>query len=250
MSTRPARHRLRWVDARDPLPSADTALSEPNGLVCAGLDLSPERVLEAYHKGLFPWFNEGQPVLWWSPDPRLVLRPEQFRLHRSLRQVLRRGGYRIRVDHAFDEVMLACAEPRPDQDGTWITEEIRAVYGALHRQGIAHSVETWVDEELVGGLYGLAIGRVFFGESMFARVSDASKIALAHLVAQLKRWGYVLIDCQQETRHLAFLGAAPIPRRQFLDELAAAVREPGYPGRWRFDADLDRYWTAPGGVSR
>lgn len=235
-----------------PFPPAGQALEHPNGLVCAGLELTPERVLEAYCGGIFPWFNEGQPVLWWSPDPRMVLFPDEFRLHRSLRKTLRRGGYTVTCDLAFDRVMRACAEPRPDQDGTWISDEMRAVYGELHRRGVAHSVETWVEGELVGGLYGLALGRVFFGESMFARVTDASKIAFAHLVTQLTRWGYGLIDCQQETAHLASLGARPIPREDFLGTLARLLNSEADPTRmeaacsarrpWRFDSDLATAW--------
>ncbi|MFN3629346.1 MAG: leucyl/phenylalanyl-tRNA--protein transferase [Casimicrobiaceae bacterium] len=236
-----------------PFPPAEAALEQPNGLLCAGLELTPERVLEAYRGGIFPWFNEGQPVLWWNPDPRMVLFPEEFRLHRSLRKTLRRGGYVVTCDQAFDRVMQGCAEPRPDQDGTWITDEMRAVYGELHRRGVAHSVETWVEGELVGGLYGLALGRVFYGESMFARVTDASKIAFAHLVAQLSRWEFGLIDCQQETAHLASFGARPIARAAFLEHLNRLLHsEPDFTcmeaacsarRRWCFDPDLAAAWA-------
>ncbi len=241
-----------------PFPPAGTAHEHPNGLLCAGLELTPERVLEAYRCGIFPWFNEGQPVLWWSPDPRMVLFPDEFRLHRSLRKTLRRGGYVVTCDRAFDRVIEGCAEPRPDQDGTWITDEMRAVYGELYRRGIAHSVETWVEGELVGGLYGLALGRVFFGESMFARATDASKIAFAHLVLQLTRWGFGLIDCQQETAHLASFGARPIARAVFLAHLERLLHstaeftdvEAACSARqeWCFDPDLSVAWSngAPG----
>jgi leucyl/phenylalanyl-tRNA---protein transferase len=234
---------IAWLNTGDSFPPADTALSDPNGLLCAGLDVSPELILAAYERGVFPWYSDGQPVLWWSPDPRMVLQPKDFRLHRSLRKVLTHGGYEVRVDTSFEAVMRACADPRPEQGGTWISEAIIAAYTGLHRAGYAHSVETWMDGELVGGLYGIALGRVFFGESMFVRRTDASKIAFAHLVAQLTRWQFELIDCQQETSHLASLGAAPISRSAFLDALnrwvpvnAKAARV----GAWRFDADVWR----------
>ena len=234
---------IGWLNPGDPFPSAETALSDPNGLLCAGLELTPELVLAAYERGIFPWYSEGQPVLWWSPDPRMVLRPASFRLHRSLRKSLRHGDYQIRVDTSFEAVMRACADPRPEQGGTWISEAIIAAYSALHRAGFAHSVETWMDGELVGGLYGIALGRVFFGESMFVRRTDASKIAFAHLVAQLRRWQFELIDCQQETEHLASLGAAPITRKAFLDALDRWVHvdaDAERAGTWTFDADLLR----------
>ena len=232
---------IGWLNPGDAFPSAETALTDPNGLLCAGLELTPELVLSAYEHGIFPWYSEGQPVLWWSPNPRMVLHPSQFKLHRSLRKTLQHVAYEIRVDTSFDAVVLACAEPRPEQGGTWIGEAIIEAYCALHAAGYAHSVETWMDGELVGGLYGIALGRVFFGESMFVRRTDASKIAFAHLMAQLRRWQFELVDCQQETEHLASLGAAAISRKQFLGALnrlvhtaATAPRE----GRWKFDADL------------
>ncbi len=232
---------IEWLDSGDAFPPPAMALADPNGLLCAGLELTAERVLDAYRQGIFPWYSEGQPVLWWSPDPRMVLRPQDFRLHRSLRKTLRHTDYEVRVDTSFADVMQACAEPRPEQDGTWIGEAIVAAYTELHRRGVAHSVETWAGGELVGGLYGIALGRVFFGESMFMRRTDASKIAFAHLMVQLGRWRFELVDCQQKTEHLASLGAAPIPREDFLQRLqrlvnsAAAV--PSH-GRWQFDADL------------
>lgn len=232
---------IAWLERGDPFPSTDGALDDPNGLLCAGLELSADRVLTAYRQGIFPWYSEGQPVLWWSPDPRMVLRPADFRLHRSLRKTLRNSRYQIRVDSAFEAVMHACAEPRPEQSGTWISEAIVAAYTALHQRGLAHSVETWVDGELVGGLYGIALGRVFFGESMFMRRTDASKLAFAHLMLQLQRWQFELVDCQQQTAHLASLGAAPIARGEFLRRLRRWVEAPAtvpLAGRWRFDADL------------
>lgn len=237
---------IPWLRASDPFPPVERALTEPNGLLAAGGDLSPERLLAAYRRGIFPWFNAGEPILWWSPDPRMVLFPEEFEPSRSLRRRLRRGDYEIRVDTAFTEVMQACAAPRPGQRGTWITPPMMAAYTRLHRLGHAHSVETWIEGRLVGGLYGVAIGRVFFGESMFARVSDASKIAFAHLVAQLRAWGYGLIDCQMSTRHLASLGAREIPRSAFNALLAALTPLPGEPAPWRF-APAGATWPAQRG---
>ena len=234
---------IGWLNSGDPFPPAETALTDPNGLLCAGLELTPDLVLAAYERGIFPWYSEGQPVLWWSPDPRMVLLPKNFRLHRSLRKALQHRDYEIRVDTCFETVMRACADPRPEQGGTWISDAIIAAYSALHRAGFAHSVETWMEGELVGGLYGIALGRVFFGESMFMRRTDASKIAFAHLVAQLKRWRFELIDCQQETEHLASLGAAPISRKEFLDALQRGVHADAVPARaveWKFDTDLWR----------
>jgi leucyl/phenylalanyl-tRNA---protein transferase len=232
---------LNWLQTGDPFPPVDSALTEPNGLLCAGLELTAKRVLSAYEHGIFPWYNEGQPVLWWSPDPRMVLKPADFKLHRSLRKTLRNAHYEIRVDRHFADVMRGCAELRPDQDGTWITEAIIDTYSQLHRAGFAHSVECWMDGELAGGLYGIALGRVFFGESMFMRRTDASKIAFAHLVAQLKRWHFELIDCQQETEHLASFGAKPIPRKHFVAELVRLVHSNARvprTGNWVFDDDL------------
>jgi leucyl/phenylalanyl-tRNA---protein transferase len=232
---------LNCLQTGDPFPPVDTALEEPNGLLCAGLELTATRVLSAYERGIFPWYNDGQPVLWWSPDPRMVLRPGDFKLHRSLRKTLRNSKYEIRVDTHFVEVMQGCAEPRPEQDGTWITDAIIGAYSELHRAGFAHCVECWTDGELAGGLYGIALGRAFFGESMFMRRTDASKIAFAHLATQLRRWGFELIDCQQETVHLASFGAKPIARKQFISELARLVHSNANvprTGNWVFDDDL------------
>jgi leucyl/phenylalanyl-tRNA---protein transferase len=229
---------IPWLCADDPFPPLETALDDPNGLLAASDDLSSQRLLRAYTHGIFPWYSIGQPVLWWSPDPRMVLPTAEFKLSRSLRKVVQSGKFEIRVDTAFDTVMRACAGPRADQDGTWITDAVRAGYGALFRRGYAHSVESWRDGELVGGLYGVAIGRMFFGESMFARQTDASKVALAHLVHQLRAWEFPMIDCQQQTTHLASLGARPIPRSEFAKALARLVHCPHpipLPNRWTFD---------------
>ncbi|MFA5081625.1 MAG: leucyl/phenylalanyl-tRNA--protein transferase [Hydrogenophilaceae bacterium] len=221
----------------DPFPAPALALGDPNGLLAAGADLAPERLLAAYRQGIFPWFGPGEPVLWWSPDPRMVLVPDEFKTSRSLARRLRRADYQVRVDSAFERVMRLCAEPRDGQRGTWIDEAMIRAYGRLHELGHAHSVETWMDGELVGGLYGVAIGRMFYGESMFSRVTDGSKIALAHLAGQLARWGFGMIDCQMETAHLASLGARPIARADFLDRLEVLVNLPDLGGKWSFDDD-------------
>lgn len=214
---------ITWLGQDAPFPPLESALREPNGLLAIGGDLSPRRLLDAYRRGIFPWYSEGDPILWWSPDPRMVLYPQALRITRSLAKVLRNKAYVVRYDTAFDEVMRGCAAPREDQAGTWISAEMRAAYRRLHELGYAHSVETWIDGELSGGLYGVAIGRAFFGESMFTRVRDASKIALAHLVRRLAAEDYGMIDCQMYTEHLARLGATEIPRREFARRLAELV---------------------------
>jgi leucyl/phenylalanyl-tRNA--protein transferase len=229
---------IPWLETGDPFPPPAQALTEPNGLLAAGADLSVERLLAAYQRGIFPWYSAGQPILWWSPDPRMVLIPSELTLPRSLRKRLRRQDYEVRSDTAFEAVMRACAEPRAGQDGTWITEEMIAAYGALNQRAIAHSVETWIDGELAGGLYGVALGRVFFGESMFTRVTDASKIALAHLARQLERWNVGMIDCQMATSHLAAFGAREIPRERFMARLVKLVECDTPADKWRFDDDL------------
>ncbi len=226
---------LPWLKPDDPFPPVETALTEPNGLLCAGLDLSPERILAAYRQGVFPWFNPGEPVLWWSPDPRMVLAPVEVKVSRSLRQRMKRGGYEIRVDTSFREVMLGCAAPRKGQSGTWISRPMLDAYTRLHELGYAHSVETWMDGELAGGLYGVAIGRMFYGESMFSRRADASKLALVHLCRQLEARGFGLIDCQMETAHLASMGAKPIPRRDFIREMKRLIELEPIPAPWRFE---------------
>lgn len=230
---------IRWLKADEPLPPVTDALAEPNGLLAAGGNLSIPRLVDAYRHGIFPWFSPGQPVLWWTPDPRMVLIPHELKIARSLNKVLRNRQYEVRVDTRFLAVMQACAEPRPEQDGTWISDDMMAAYGALHEQGLAHSVETWIDGELAGGLYGVALGRMFYGESMFTRVADASKIALVHLARQLGRWQFGMIDCQMHTPHLASLGAREIPRADFMRELQVLVNCAGVPGRWKLDSDLE-----------
>ncbi|MGZ8291165.1 MAG: leucyl/phenylalanyl-tRNA--protein transferase [Telluria sp.] len=226
---------IPWLETTTPFPDVSEALTmDAPGLLAAGADLSPQRLLAAYRNGIFPWFSEGQPILWWSTDPRMVLRTDEFRVSDSLRKTLRRversvqhgGRWQIRFDCAFERVMRACAAPRRDGPGTWISEEIISGYTGLHALGYAHSSEVWLDGELVGGAYGVCIGRMFYGESMFAHVTDASKIALSYLVAFLRSQGVGMIDCQQETGHLASLGAAPISRAAFLEHLRAAIRQP------------------------
>lgn len=216
-------------------PPLDKALIEPNGLLAAGGDLSPERLLAAYSQGVFPWFNEDDPILWWSPDPRMVLFPSELKVSRSLNKTLKRGGCDIRSDSEFSQVMQACAEPRKGQSGTWIHPEMVAAYVALHELGLAHSVEIWRDDMLVGGLYGIAIGKMFFGESMFSRETDASKIAFVHLVRQLENWEFGMIDCQMRTSHLASFGAREIPRKEFSQKLDKLITAPAQVGKWQFD---------------
>jgi leucyl/phenylalanyl-tRNA--protein transferase len=229
---------IPWLDPDDAFPPVSRALREPNGLLAAGADLSVPRLIQAYRHGIFPWFNEDQPILWWSPDPRMVLLPAEVKISRSLAKRLRRRDYEVRADTAFDAVIRACAEPRERQSGTWITPAMLEAYEAFHRAGYAHSVETWMGGELAGGLYGVALGRVFFGESMFARRTDASKIALAHLARQLERWGYGVIDCQMATGHLARLGAREIARPVFTRKLSELVNYPQARGSWRLADDL------------
>ena len=218
-------------------PPLESALDEPNGLLAAGGDLSPERILTAYRAGIFPWFNEDDPILWWSPNPRMVLFPNELKISRSLKKTLRNKPYEVRVDSAFSQVMHACAAPRKDQLGTWIHPEMVKAYTTLHEMGFAHSIETWMDDELVGGLYGLALGKIFFGESMFSRQPDVSKIALVHLVEQLKNWGFGLIDCQVNTTHLASLGARDISRKEFSQKLSTFITdtEPEQSKKWNFE---------------
>jgi len=212
---------LTWLQ-RDSLdfPPLNKALREPNGLLAAGGDLRPERLIQAYRHGCFPWFQDGQPILWWSPDPRTVLLPDQLHVSRSLGKVLRQGRYRVTFDQAFADVIRACAAPRSYAAETWITSPMQDAYLELHRRGIAHSVEVWRDNELVGGLYGLAMGQLFFGESMFSRADNASKVGFVTLVEHLKGWGFVLIDCQMPTEHLLSLGAQTISRSEFAGYLS------------------------------
>ena len=233
---------LPWLTAAHEFPPLATALSEPNGLLAVGGDLAPERLLAAYRRGIFPWYSPGEPILWWSPNPRMVLFPAEFKVSRSLGRTLRRGGYEVRLDTAFARVIAACAQtPRRGQQGTWIVPEMQAAYRRLHELGLAHSVETWVDGELVGGLYGIALGRMFYGESMFSWRSDASKIAVAHLARYLERLGFGMVDCQMHTAHLASLGAREIPRDDFIARLDALVAAGPAPGPWPA-ADASHLW--------
>ena len=215
-------------------------LASPEGLLAVGGDLRAERLLEAYRHGIFPWYSPGQPILWWSPDPRAVLFPSKLKIARSLRKTLRRKKFDVVFDTAFRDVMRQCAQPRPGSPagGTWITPEMIEAYAVLHDRGLAHSVESWREGKLVGGLYGVAMGNAFFGESMFSRETDASKVAFVHLVRQLERWSYAFIDCQISSAHLFSLGAEEIRRGDFMARLEKALKQPDRPGRWRFDADL------------
>jgi len=239
-----------WLEPEsDPaqFPDPYYALEEPNGLLAVGGDLSPARLLNAYRQGIFPWYSDGEPILWWSPAPRMVLFPQELKVSRSLHKTLRNTPLRITLDTAFSHVIEACSESRLNKDGsqsgTWITDEMKQAYISLHRIGFAHSVECWEGDELVGGLYGVSMGKVFYGESMFSRRSDASKVAFAHLVRQLVAWGFALIDCQVYTEHLASLGAREIPREQFL-ELLDQHCEPfeAHQGAWQFDQSVTTKW--------
>lgn len=213
-------------------PDVRRALRHPNGLLAVGGDLSPERLLSAYRRGIFPWFGEGDPILWWSPDPRTVLYPNEIRISRSLRKRLRRRALGVSMDRCFGAVIRACAAPRDAEGGTWIIPRMVTAYEALHRLGWAHSVEVWDGDRLAGGLYGVALGRAFFGESMFSRTDDASKVALVHLCERLSMWGFGLIDCQMRTEHLIRLGAREIPRGQFVAQLDRLCPVPGPTGSW------------------
>jgi len=228
---------IPWITGNAPFPPVGQALRSPGGLLAAGGDLSAPRLLEAYRHGIFPWFSAGEPILWWSPDPRMVLIPGEFRISRSLARVLRNMSYEVRCDTAFERVMRSCAAPRGKHNGTWISEDMIAAYCALHEIGYAHSVEVWIGGRLAGGLYGVAIGRMFYGESMFSHASNASKIALAHLARQLERWQFEMIDCQMNTAHLASLGAREIPRSEFIARLQELVHCAPVT-HWQFDADL------------
>jgi leucyl/phenylalanyl-tRNA--protein transferase len=224
---------IPWLEREDGFPPVERALRDPNGLLAAGADLSPERLIEAYRRGIFPWYSGAEPILWWSPDPRLVLYCEELKVPRSLAKSVRNKGYEIRVDTDFRRVLQGCAAPRKGEAGTWLNADMRRAYLALHRAGLAHSFECWRAGELVGGLYGVAVGRMFYGESMFSRATDASKVALVALVEELRARRCPLIDCQMRTPLLASLGAREIPRRVFLRELSALVNYDEPRGPWR-----------------
>lgn len=220
---------LKWLGPADPFPPVERALKNPNGLVAAGADLSLPRLLEAYRNGIFPWYSGDEPILWWSPDPRMVLHCDELKVSRSLAKSMRNKGYAVRIDTAFEQVLAGCADR---EEGTWLGGAMRQAYLALHRAGYAHCFETWRGADLVGGLYGVALGRMFYGESMFSRSTDASKVALVALVTELRARGFPLIDCQMHTPLLASLGAREIPRRSFLRALAPLVNYPEAPGKW------------------
>jgi leucyl/phenylalanyl-tRNA--protein transferase len=227
---------IPFLGPADPFPPVEHALADPDGLLAAGGTLTLKRLVEAYRHGIFPWFNEGDPVLWWSPDPRTVLVPSRVHVSHSLRKRLKKDAFLLTIDQAFARVLDGCAAPRAQEAGTWLTPQMRRAYSALHNAGLAHSVEVWMDGELVGGIYGVAMGRMFFGESMFTRRTDASKIAMVRLSAQLDRWRFPLIDCQLATDHLHSLGAESMPRRQFVRAVERLVKEPA--PKWEMDEDL------------
>lgn len=217
--------------------------AEPNGLLAVGGDLRSERLIRAYQLGIFPWYEEGQPILWWSPDPRLILEPEEFHISRRLGRTLKKRKFKVTFDEAFVAVIQACATVlRKGQYGTWITREMQEAYIRLHQLGYAHSAESWFEGELVGGIYGVSLGRCFFGESMFSRATDASKVALATLVRQLEEWGFSMIDAQVTTQHLMSLGAREIPRSLFLQRLEKALSFPTRRGRWERSAEQAFRW--------
>lgn len=236
-------HQPFWLDSKPVVfPPTHLAMTEPDGLLAVGGDLTPEWLLNAYHKGIFPWFNEDDPILWWTPNPRSVLFVDSLKVRRSLIKTIRKQQFTVTLDQQFEDVMHQCANiERHDQDGTWISEEMLSAYTQLHKSGHAHSVEVWKDNQLVGGLYGVAIGKVFFGESMFSKVPDASKIALVALCQQLKAWGFRIIDTQMETAHLRSLGATLISREYFESILKQETHKDFAPKPWTLEVD----WQAP-----
>ncbi len=215
-------------------PPVDEAMDDPNGLLAAGGDLSPERLLRAYRQGIFPWFDDDQPILWWSPDPRAVLFPSDIHISRSLAKRLRRNEFQFTFDRCFEDVVAACAAPRSYSHGTWITDDMAEAYASLHAKGLAHSLEVWQGKDLVGGLYGVSLGQLFFGESMFSRVTDASKAAFVALAKQSEAWNFALIDCQIANPHLSSMGACDISRREFIDVLNLFADLPHPMGPWTF----------------
>lgn len=228
---------IPWLGSRPGFPPVEQALIEPNGLLAAGGALTPAWLLEAYSHGIFPWYSDGEPILWWSPEPRLILDPRGIKVSRSLDRVLRKGRFEVRFDTAFAAVVAECAAPRRGAAGTWITREIHAAYCRMHELGHAHSVEAWQDDRLVGGLYGIALGRFYFGESMFSRTSDASKVALVHLCRYLEAHDFGVIDCQMTTPHLISMGAHEVSRKRFKSLLGEYRHGGAPPGRWT-GADL------------
>jgi len=234
---------IPWLDDWADFPDTASALKEPNGLLAAGGSLSPEWLLAAYQRGLFPWFNEGEPILWWSPDPRLVLFPNEIRIHRSLRRVLRQHRFEVRIDTDFPAVIAACAKPREPGGGTWILPAMQAAYCRMFELGYAHSVECWLEGRLVGGLYGMALGRVFFGESMFSLETDASKVALAYLARLLAAKDFAMIDCQMRTAHLLSMGAREIPRSEFCAGLKRWIAPIEPPQPWPADLAASIDWV-------
>ena len=223
---------LKRLGRDDPFPPPETALKDPNGLLCAGADLTAARLLAAYRQGIFPWYSGDEPILWWSPDPRMVLFCDELKVPRSLAKSVRNKGYQVTVDRCFEEILLNCSKSRKDGAGTWLGNDMRKAYLALRQTGHAHSFETWQGDQLVGGLYGVSIGRMFYGESMFSRATDASKVALVALVETLRERGFPMIDCQQRTPLLASLGGREIPRRPFLRRVTTLVNYPEPPGKW------------------
>ncbi len=234
--TRTMIFQLDGTPADTPFPDPSLAERDPDGLLAIGGDLQPQRLLNAYARGIFPWYSEDQPILWWSPDPRTVLYPERVHVSRRLRRQLRHGGLRLRMDSAFEAVVRACAAPRAGQQGTWLLPEMQSAYSGLHREHRAHSIELWQADELVGGLYGIVLGRAFFGESMFSRIPGASKIVMVYLCERLAAFEYAFLDCQVFNPHLASMGAETILRERFLDELEAAVSREEDPAIWQSPA--------------
>lgn len=239
--------KIPWLEGGSlNFPHPSQALHEPDGLLAAGGDLSCKQLVHAYRHGIFPWFDDTQPILWWSPDPRLIIQPNDLHISRSLRKTLKQGQFHVTSDTCFNTVMRACAEPRDEQDGTWITDDMLDAYTALHEEGYAHSVEVWSGELLVGGLYGVAIGKVFYGESMFSRVSNASKAAFTVMITALNTVGFELVDCQVQTQHLQSLGAQEIPRHHFLDLLVDLTQAPNrWPNSEQWQSTLNIFTPAP-----
>ena len=234
---------LPWLDPYDPnapFPSAESALKDPEGLVAAGGDLNAKRLLRAYHEGLFPWYEEDQPILWWSPNPRGILYPKDFIAHKSLLRTIKNNQWKISYDRSFLDVMKACAEPRSNSRGTWITDDMIEAYVHLHELNHAHSLEVWNEsDELIGGIYGISIGTIFFGESMFSRVTDASKVALLYLSAYLDSWGYDIIDTQLPSAHLTTLGGSEMTRNKYLNELSKFTAQSSSSHAWQTQAMID-----------